>query len=191
MTEQNDDEYWPGEQIADVEGEIEADAGEDTGEEILVIEELLIIEEREPEPEPEPVAQEPAGHAPGALLIPDGVDIVEGSPQGTRKRIAVVVSRFNGEVTNQLLESALAELDRAGIERENVTVMPVPGAFELPIGAMALAKTPNCPGVMTIVTVCELVEVPSLLAGFGSGVVEVAAARFVKEPPAGAVTVTV
>ena len=44
-------------------------------------------------------------------------------------------------MTNRLLESALAELDRAGIEREHVTVMPVPGAFELPLGAMALAKT--------------------------------------------------
>ncbi|MDE3026662.1 MAG: 6,7-dimethyl-8-ribityllumazine synthase, partial [Acidobacteriota bacterium] len=48
---------------------------------------------------------------------------------------------FNGDVTNRLLDSALAELSRVGIEREHVTVMPVPGAFELPIGAMALAKT--------------------------------------------------
>jgi 6,7-dimethyl-8-ribityllumazine synthase len=44
-------------------------------------------------------------------------------------------------VTNRLLESAFAELDRVGIDREHVTVMPVPGAFELPLGAMALAKT--------------------------------------------------
>ena len=81
------------------------------------------------------------GHAPGALDIPDGVDVLQGSPQGTRKRIAIVLSRFNGDVTNRLLESALAEVARAGIDREHVTVMPVPGAFELPIGAMALAKT--------------------------------------------------
>jgi 6,7-dimethyl-8-ribityllumazine synthase len=136
VTEQSG-EYWPGE-MADVDVEVGDD--EDTGEEeILVVEELLIIEESEPEPIA--IAHEESGHAPGALVIPDGVDVIEGSPQGTRKRIAVVVARFNGEVTNQLLESALAELDRAGIERENVTVMPVPGAFELPLGAMALAKT--------------------------------------------------
>ena len=61
--------------------------------------------------------------------------------QQTRKRIAIVLSRFNGDVTNRLLESAFTELDRAGIDREHVTVMPVPGAFELPLGAMALAKT--------------------------------------------------
>ncbi|MGH2999652.1 MAG: 6,7-dimethyl-8-ribityllumazine synthase [Gaiellaceae bacterium] len=73
--------------------------------------------------------------------MPDGVDLVEGSPLGTRKRVAIVLSRFNGDVTNRLLESALAELARAGVDREHVTVMPVPGAFELPLGAMALAKT--------------------------------------------------
>jgi 6,7-dimethyl-8-ribityllumazine synthase len=44
-------------------------------------------------------------------------------------------------VTTRLLESALDELDARGVPRESVTVMPVPGAFELPIGAMALAKT--------------------------------------------------
>jgi 6,7-dimethyl-8-ribityllumazine synthase len=127
-------EHWPGEQVVDVEvdGDVEAEseveaeaptADEDTGEGQLALEEQL------------------AGHAPGTLDIPDGVDLVEGSPQGTRKRIAIVLSRFNGDVTNRLLESALAELARAGIDHEHVTVMPVPGAFELPLGAMALAKT--------------------------------------------------
>jgi 6,7-dimethyl-8-ribityllumazine synthase len=52
-----------------------------------------------------------------------------------------VVSRFNGHVTSKLLESALAELERCGVDRVSITVMPVPGAFELPIAAMALAKT--------------------------------------------------
>ena len=44
-------------------------------------------------------------------------------------------------MTNRLLESALAELDKAGVARDMVTVMVVPGAFELPLGAMAPAKT--------------------------------------------------
>ncbi len=51
------------------------------------------------------------------------------------------MARFNGDVTTQLLESALAELDACGVPRDGVTVMPVPGAFELPLAAMALAKT--------------------------------------------------
>ena len=51
------------------------------------------------------------------------------------------MSRFNGEIVNRLLASALAELERLGVAKETITVMAVPGAFELPLGAMALAKT--------------------------------------------------
>ncbi len=82
-----------------------------------------------------------AGHAPGDLDIPDDVDVLEGEPRGVRRGVGIVVSRFNGDVTNKLLESAFAELDKAGVGRDSITVMAVPGAFELPLGAMALAKT--------------------------------------------------
>jgi 6,7-dimethyl-8-ribityllumazine synthase len=94
--------------------------------------------EAEEEPEPEPVA---IGHVPGEIDIPDGVAVLEGSPSGADRTVGVVVSRFNGEISNRLLESALEALASAGVPEERITVMPVPGAFELPIGAMALAKT--------------------------------------------------
>ena len=81
------------------------------------------------------------GHAAGELSIPDGYGVITGSADGGRRAVGIVVSRFNGEVTNRLLESALEELERAGVVREAVTVVQVPGAFELPLGAMALAKT--------------------------------------------------
>jgi len=134
------DEQWPGESAVEVE---EArDDSEDTGEEPAAAVEAEAEAEAEAEPRLEPQPEEQlTGHAPGALDIPGDVDLLEGSPMGTRKRVAIVLSRFNGDVTNRLLESAFAELDRAGIDREHVTVMPVPGAFELPLGAMALAKT--------------------------------------------------
>jgi len=82
-----------------------------------------------------------AGHADGELEIPDDVDVLEGESRGTRRAVGIVVSRAEVDVTNRLLASALAELDRAGVSRDQVLVMAVPGAFELPIGAMALAKT--------------------------------------------------
>ena len=82
-----------------------------------------------------------AGHAPGELNVPDDVDLLEGESRATRRGVGIVAARFNGDVTNRLLESALAELDKVGVGRETVTVMTVPGAFELPLGAMALAKT--------------------------------------------------
>jgi 6,7-dimethyl-8-ribityllumazine synthase len=93
------------------------------------------------EAEGEAVAPAAREHAPGELPIPDDVNVLEGEPRGGRRPVAIVVSRFNGEVTGRLLESALDELDRVGVPRELVTVMPVPGAFELPLAAMALAKT--------------------------------------------------
>jgi len=133
------DEHWPGEHAVEVD---EArDESEDTGEEPAADVAVETAPAEEPELELEPAEQQLSGHAPGALDIPGDVDLIEGSPMGTRKRVAIVLSRFNGDVTNRLLESAFTELDRAGIDREHVTVMPVPGAFELPLGAMALAKT--------------------------------------------------
>ena len=80
-------------------------------------------------------------HAEGEFSVPEGYGVLEGRPEGSRRAVGIVVSRFNGAVTTKLLEGALAELDEAGVARDSVTVMPVPGAFELPIAAMALAKT--------------------------------------------------
>ena len=81
-----------------------------------------------------------AEHAPGALEVPDGVDLLEGESRQARG-VAIVVARFNGEITNRLLASALAELERVGLARQQITVAAVPGAFELPLAALALAKT--------------------------------------------------
>ena len=80
-------------------------------------------------------------HAPGELVVPEDYGVLEGSPNGSRRGVAVVVARFNGELTSRLLESALAELERAGVGKDAITVVPVPGAFELPLAAMAFAKT--------------------------------------------------
>jgi 6,7-dimethyl-8-ribityllumazine synthase len=94
-----------------------------------------------PEPAPVEPVETSSEHAPGELEIPPGYSVLEGEPRGGRRAVGIVVSRFNGAVTSKLLEGALAELEEAGVARNAVTVMPVPGAFELPIAAMALAKT--------------------------------------------------
>jgi 6,7-dimethyl-8-ribityllumazine synthase len=80
-------------------------------------------------------------HAAGDLQVPDGYGVIEGRPDGARRSVGVVVARFNGGLTGELLARALDALERAGVGREAVTVIPVPGAFELPLAAMALAKT--------------------------------------------------
>ncbi|MBV8079920.1 MAG: 6,7-dimethyl-8-ribityllumazine synthase [Actinobacteria bacterium] len=73
--------------------------------------------------------------------MPDGYTVFEGTPTGHRRTVAIVVSRFNGGLTNRLLARALDALEQAGVDHDAITVMPVPGAFELPLAAMALAKT--------------------------------------------------
>ena len=80
-------------------------------------------------------------HAAGDLHIPDGYAVLEGVSEGGRRAVGIVVSRFNGHVTSQLLDGALAELATAGVRQEAITIMVVPGAFELPLAATALAKT--------------------------------------------------
>jgi 6,7-dimethyl-8-ribityllumazine synthase len=105
------------------------------------------VEEDEPgddEPDDEDTADEPQlrlATPADELVIPDDIDVLEGEPRSTRRGVGIVVSRTDTPVANRLLEAALAELDRAGVGRDHLLVMPVPGPFELPIAAMALAKT--------------------------------------------------
>src|SRR5579862_5983032 len=89
------------------------------------------------EPEPEPVLP----HRPGEIDVPGGIAVIEGAPFGSGRSVGIVVARVNSEISNGLLESALEALAAAGVQQDRITVMPVPGAFELPLGAMALIKT--------------------------------------------------
>ena len=130
-------ERWPGEP-RDVE---ELDEAEELDEDEEPDEDRPADEEEEEDEELPRLRMADQQHAYGDLDIPDDVNVLEGSPDGARRGVAIVASRFNGEITNKLLEAALEELDEAGVRREAITVMPVPGAFELPLAAMALAKT--------------------------------------------------
>lgn len=145
----NAGETWPGEKPDDDElvggyddvtgDEVEPDEDDDTDE--TGDPDELGDDEEPDKPDGDESELRLAGHAPGELNVPDDVDLLEGEPRGTRRGVGIVAAKFNGDVTNRLLESALAELDKVGVGRETVTVMTVPGAFELPLGAMALAKT--------------------------------------------------
>ncbi|HEY8196262.1 MAG TPA: 6,7-dimethyl-8-ribityllumazine synthase [Gemmatimonadales bacterium] len=56
-------------------------------------------------------------------------------------RVAILVSRYNELITTKLLEGALACCQEAGLPREQVDVVWLPGAFELPVAAAAAAET--------------------------------------------------
>jgi len=97
--------------------------------------------EPEAAPTPEPEPELPDQHAPGELRVPEGPEVIEGGPSGFRRTVAIVVSRFNADITNRLLEGTIDALVDAHVSKDAITVVPVPGAFELPLAAMALAKT--------------------------------------------------
>lgn len=69
------------------------------------------------------------------------VKIIEGKPEARGHKIGIIVSRFNQFVTEKLLEGALDGLKSHGGEEENVTVVRVPGAFEIPLAAERMAAS--------------------------------------------------
>lgn len=69
------------------------------------------------------------------------MNIYEGNINGHSLRFAIVVSRFNEFITDKLLSGALDALKRHETPEENISVVWVPGAFEIPIVAKKLAET--------------------------------------------------
>lgn len=67
---------------------------------------------------------------------------LEGEHDGRGLRVAIVAGRFNGAVTTRLIDGALAALDEAGVARSDITVAWVPGAYEIPMMALAFADGP-------------------------------------------------
>jgi 6,7-dimethyl-8-ribityllumazine synthase len=66
---------------------------------------------------------------------------IDGELSANGLRFGVVVSRFNSFITERLLAAAVDALERAGAEGEDVDVVHVPGAFELPLASKKLAQT--------------------------------------------------
>ncbi len=65
-------------------------------------------------------------------------------------RLAIVVSRFNSFITERLLTGALDTLSRAGADDRRIEVVRVPGSFEIPVTAKALAQSGRFDAVITL-----------------------------------------
>src|ERR1019366_6093167 len=68
------------------------------------------------------------------------------------KRFAVVVSRFNSFITERLLDGALLALRQAGASESDITVVRVPGAFEIPSASRQLAVSGNYDAIVNEAT---------------------------------------
>jgi len=67
--------------------------------------------------------------------------VIESNGAGAHRRIAVVVSKFNNFVTDRLQSGAIAALTSSGVAANDVTLIRVPGAFEIPLAAQHAAET--------------------------------------------------
>jgi 6,7-dimethyl-8-ribityllumazine synthase len=74
----------------------------------------------------------------------------EGKLNATGMRFAVVVSRFNAFITERLLAGTQDALHRLGADAKNVTVVRVPGSFEIPATARTLAQTGKYDGIICL-----------------------------------------
>jgi 6,7-dimethyl-8-ribityllumazine synthase len=72
----------------------------------------------------------------------------QGSLDATGLRVGVVVSRFNGFITEELAKGALEILKKHGCPHENISFVKVPGAWELPIAAKNLAS--RCDAIIAL-----------------------------------------
>jgi 6,7-dimethyl-8-ribityllumazine synthase len=109
------------------------------------------------------------------------VEVLEGRPLGHGRRVAVCVSRFNGEVTEPLLQGALAALRGAGVAEGDVLVVRVPGAFELAFAAREAIRSRHVDAVVALGAVirgetdhydyvCDAAEQGLLRVGLDEGV---------------------
>ena len=75
---------------------------------------------------------------------------VEGDLDARGKRFGVVVSRWNSFITERLLQGALDALRRSGCREQDITVVRVPGAFEIPSQARTLAASGKYDAIVTL-----------------------------------------
>lgn len=111
---------------------------------------------------------------------------IEGTLSSAGLRVALLVSRFNSFITDRLLEGAVDQLVRSGAEEEALTVIRVPGAFEMPgalrriadsgrfdvvicLGAVIRGGTPHFDYVASEVTkgIAHVVSEGKVAVGFG------------------------
>jgi 6,7-dimethyl-8-ribityllumazine synthase len=78
------------------------------------------------------------------------VPAVEGALTAAGKRFAIVVSRFNSFITERLFQSAYDGLLRSGVEKKDIALVRVPGAFEIPSAARMLAETKKYDAIICI-----------------------------------------
>ncbi len=75
----------------------------------------------------------------GEIKVPEGYGAIVGRPHADL-HVAIVVSRFNADIGQRLLDGAIEELSTHGIKHDRIAIVLVPGAWELPLACRRLAE---------------------------------------------------
>jgi len=78
------------------------------------------------------------------------IKIVEGDFSAATAKFTIVVARFNGFVVESLLEGAIDTLKRHGVSEDNISVVRVPGAFEMHLATKRVAQSKSCDAIITL-----------------------------------------
>lgn len=74
----------------------------------------------------------------------------EGKLVAGNEKFCIIISRFNDFIGAKLLSGAIDELKRHGVADDNIDIVKVPGAFEIPIAAQKFAKSGNYNAIITL-----------------------------------------
>ena len=78
------------------------------------------------------------------------IKTIEGKDSVGNARIAIVASRYNSHIVERLLKGCIDVLKKSGITEGDITVVRVPGAFEIPMAAGRLADTENYDAIIAL-----------------------------------------
>lgn len=76
--------------------------------------------------------------------------VYEGQLVSENQKFCIILSRFNDFIGSKLLDGAVDELKRHGVDEGNIEVVRVPGAFEIPLAALKFAKSGRYDAVITL-----------------------------------------
>ena len=75
---------------------------------------------------------------------------IEGALSGKGRKVAIVAARFNSLIVDRLVEGAVDQLVRHGVASDDITLVRVPGAFEMPVAVRKLAKAGKHAGIVAV-----------------------------------------
>ena len=77
-------------------------------------------------------------------------NLIEGKQELDKAKITIVASRYNSFIVERLLEACLNTLKKSGLQDQDITVVHVPGAFEIPSTVQHVIKHTSCDAVITL-----------------------------------------